>query len=44
MLFPLHIFFEYDLSFNFNKQNVSRDNSVGIATGYALDGPGIELR
>jgi hypothetical protein len=43
VLFPLS-FFEYDVNFIFQKQNVSRDNSVGIASGYALDGPGIEFR
>jgi hypothetical protein len=35
---------EDDLSFAFHKQNVDRDNSVGIATAYGLDGPGIQSR
>ena len=35
---------EDDLSFTFHKQNVGRDNSVGIATAYGLDGPGIQSR
>ena len=42
MLFPLLSFLEYDLSFTFHKQNVGLDNSVGIASGYGLDGPGIQ--
>ena len=29
---------------NAHKSNVGRDSSVGIATGYGLDGPGIESR
>ena len=35
---------EDDLSLAFHKQNVGRDNSVGITTGYVLDGPGIQSR
>jgi hypothetical protein len=35
---------EDDLSFAIHKQNVGRDNSVGIAIGYGLDGPGIQSR
>jgi hypothetical protein len=35
---PLHVY--YHSYFNF----VGRDSSVGISTGYGLDGPGIEYR
>jgi hypothetical protein len=35
---------EDDLFFAIHKQNVGRDNSVGIATGYGLDCPGVQSR
>jgi len=35
---------EDDVYFAFHKQNACRDNSVGIATAYGLDGPGIQSR
>ena len=44
MLYPHIFYFKYDLSFTFHKQNVGRDNSVGIATSYGLESPGIEFR
>jgi len=44
MLYPHISYFKYDLFFTFHKQKVCRDNSVGIATSYGLDSPGIEFR
>ena len=35
---------EYKVLAVISLQNVGRDSSVGIATGYGLDGPGIESR
>jgi len=37
-IYVLHIYY---IAYNFL---VGRDSSVGIATGYGLDGPGIEFR
>jgi hypothetical protein len=34
----------YTVLYCFNCVNVSRDSSVGIATAYGLEGPGIESR
>ena len=40
----LHGAERYMITFTFTFTNVGQDSSVGIATRYGLDGPGIESR
>ena len=44
MCISLPVNLSFSIKFEPNDKNVGRDSSVGIATRYELDGPGIESR